>query len=181
MTMSARSPTPGPASQDAASRRVNGRPQPGRRAFRPRNLTLPAVRVTVPGPDGGRRAMSTGAGIFLITVGAILLFALTADASPRWINLHTVGLILILAGVLGLTLPRLSRSPGSSFRRWVVPMLPSGDESAGEPDLIRRPGADDDRPTLADELLGDEHDPPIGTGEDQQAAGPGAVPASDRR
>jgi hypothetical protein len=108
--------------------------------------------------------MSTGAGIFLITVGAILLFALTADASPSWINLHIVGLILILAGVLGLTLPRLRRYPDNRFRRWVVPMLPSGDErpSAGEPDLIRRPGANGDYPTLADELLGDEHDPPAG-------------------
>lgn len=108
--------------------------------------------------------MSAGMGIFLITVGAILLFALTADASPWWINLHIVGVILILAGVLGLTLPRRRPAPDSGFRRWVVPMLPSGGKrsSAGGPDLIRRPGADGDYPTVADELLGDEHDPPAG-------------------
>jgi len=37
--------------------------------------------------------------------------------------------------------------------------------------LIRSPDADGDYPTLADELLGDEHDPPIGTDEDQHASG----------
>ena len=106
------------------------------------------------------RAMSAGAAIFLMTVGAILLFALTPDASPRWINLRVVGLILILAGVLGLT---LRRSPGNGMRRWVVPMLPSSEETGGhESDLRREPGDLRDRPTLADELLGEEHDPPLG-------------------
>jgi hypothetical protein len=177
MAISDPSHDPSTDRQDADYRRVDGGLRPARRAFRPGNFSMPAVRVTVPGPNGGRRAMSTGAGIFLLTVGAILLFALTADASPRWINLHIVGLILILAGALGLTLPRLRRSPDSGFRRWVVPMLPSGDEQpSGEPDLIRRPDASGDYPTLADELLGDEHDPPIGTDEDQHAVGPGPRP-----
>jgi hypothetical protein len=106
--------------------------------------------------------MSTGAAMFIIAVGAILLFALTEDASPRWINLHIVGIILILTAVLGLSLPRMKRSPGGGFRRWVVPMLSQEDApGADEPDLARRPGVDGDYPTLADELLRDEHDPPI--------------------
>ena len=104
--------------------------------------------------------MNAGAAIFLMTVGAILLFALTPDASPRWINLRVVGVILILAGVLGLL---VRRSPGNGLRRWIVPMLPASEEpEAGEADLIRRPGDPRDHPTLADELLGTEHDPPVG-------------------
>ncbi len=60
-------------------------------------------------PPTARPAMRTGTGIFLITVGAILLFALKSG-SPHWLNLQIVGVILILAGVLGLTLPRLARA-----------------------------------------------------------------------
>jgi hypothetical protein len=149
--------------QYAAPRRVAARLQPSRWAPRPDNGT-PVKVIVSDQPAVARRAMSTGAGISLITVGAILLFALTAGASPQWINLHIVGIILILSGVLGLTLPRLKRSSGSGFRRWVVPMLPSADEPppADEPDLLRRPDASNDYPTLADEILGDEHDPPTG-------------------
>jgi hypothetical protein len=101
--------------------------------------------------------------MFIISLGAIMLFALMADALPRWINLHIVGIILIVTGVLGLSLPRVKRFPGGEFRRWVVPMLSQedGPSGAGETDLVRRPGVDGDYPTLADNLLRDEHDPPI--------------------
>ncbi|HEX9515156.1 MAG TPA: hypothetical protein VF940_03160 [Streptosporangiaceae bacterium] len=106
--------------------------------------------------------MSVGVGTFLITVGAILLFALTAE-SPSWLNLRVVGVILILAGVLGLAIPGVARARGARFRRWVEPMLPEPDQSPAdlEKDLIRRPGANGDSPTLADAMLSHEHDPPI--------------------
>lgn len=107
--------------------------------------------------------MSVGVGTLLITVGAILLFALTAD-SPAWLNLRVVGAILILAGGLGLAIPGVARARGLRFRRWVEPMLPeSGDEAPADPhdELIRRPGANGDSPTLADVILRHEHDPPI--------------------
>jgi hypothetical protein len=66
---------------------------------------------------GGRRVMSTGATITLIAAGAILRFAL-APGSPHGLNVHVVGVVLILAGALGLLLslllarggPRRSRS-----------------------------------------------------------------------
>ena len=66
--------------------------------------------------------MGTGTGILLITVGAILRFAL-AGGSPHGLNLHIVGVILILAGALGLLLPPLARGPlkPDRLRRWVVP------------------------------------------------------------
>jgi hypothetical protein len=46
--------------------------------------------------------MGIGVGIFLITVGAILTFAV--DASVAGINLQEVGRVLIVAGVVGLVL-----------------------------------------------------------------------------
>jgi hypothetical protein len=57
-------------------------------------------------PAGGRRVMSTGAAIALIAVGAVLRFAL-APGSPHGLNVHVVGVVLILAGVLGLVLSML--------------------------------------------------------------------------
>ncbi|MHA7986276.1 DUF6458 family protein [Rathayibacter sp. CAU 1779] len=42
--------------------------------------------------------MSLGGGIFLIVVGAILAFAI--NVSPSWIDLHMVGWILLVAGVV---------------------------------------------------------------------------------
>jgi hypothetical protein len=107
--------------------------------------------------------MSVGMGTLLITVGAILLFALTAE-SPRWHNVRVGGVILILAGVLGLAIPGVAGVRGTRFRRWVEPMLPEPDNESPadlDKDLIRRPGPNGDSPTLADAILRREHDPPI--------------------
>ena len=120
--------------------------------------------------------MRTGTGIFLITVGAILLFALKAG-SPSWLNLHTVGIILILAGALGLLLPRRSSVPRDRLRRWVVPRTsqvrdktwpgnnaPPGENPAAygdRPVPVQDFGVNGDRPTLADDLLRLERDPPV--------------------
>ena len=46
--------------------------------------------------------MSIGASIFLIAVGAILRYAVTASISG--IELQTVGLILMIAGIIGLVI-----------------------------------------------------------------------------
>jgi hypothetical protein len=46
--------------------------------------------------------MTTGASLFLIAVGAILSFAVTAEVAG--IELQTVGVILMIIGVLGLAL-----------------------------------------------------------------------------
>lgn len=46
--------------------------------------------------------MTIGTSIFLIAVGAILRYAVTASVSG--INIATVGLILMIAGVVGLVL-----------------------------------------------------------------------------
>jgi hypothetical protein len=52
-------------------------------------------------PAGSRRVMSTGFAITLIAAGAVLRFAV-ATTSTHGLNLHVVGVILILTGVLGL-------------------------------------------------------------------------------
>ncbi|MDQ6614624.1 MAG: DUF6458 family protein [Actinomycetota bacterium] len=46
--------------------------------------------------------MGIGTGIFLLAVGAILRYAVTITASG--INLHTVGDILMIVGVIGIVL-----------------------------------------------------------------------------
>jgi len=112
-------------------------------------LTVPGQRSLQPparGPAGGQSSMRTGTGIFLITTGAILLFALRAG-SPHWLNLHVVGMILILTGALGLLLPRLARGPlrRDPLRRWVRP----GQSRAPRPAPPRTPGRYDDRPAQA--------------------------------
>ena len=61
--------------------------------------------------------MSLGASLFLIAVGAILHFAVTADLAG--IDIQTVGTILMIIGVIGfaLTLFLANRAPGSGGRR----------------------------------------------------------------
>jgi hypothetical protein len=49
--------------------------------------------------------MSIGGSVFLIAVGAILRYAVTATVSG--VSIQTVGLILMLAGILGLVLSAL--------------------------------------------------------------------------
>jgi uncharacterized membrane protein YfcA len=46
--------------------------------------------------------MTIGSSLFLIAVGAILKFAVTAHVGG--VNVHTAGLVLMVVGVLGLIL-----------------------------------------------------------------------------
>ena len=140
-------------------------------------MNAPVNRFIVPRPPGqpprGRPAMRTGTGIFLITTGAILLFALTAG-SPHWLNLHIVGVILILAGAAGLLLPRLARGRPhrdrphrDRLRRWVRPGQPqasaeappgSGISSNGDrPAPAHYTSVADNNPTTVDDLLNYDH------------------------
>ena len=59
------------------------------------------------------RNLSLGVSIFLLVVGAILTFAVDVTASGFSIN--TVGIILMIAGCIGLavTLAMMSRSGGT--------------------------------------------------------------------
>ena len=100
--------------------------------------------------------MRTGTGIFLITAGAVLRFALAAG-SPHGLNLHIAGVILMLAGLLGLLLPPLARGPlkPDRLRRWVRPGQPDAYDQA--PTGVDA-GVYDDRPALVqDRDVPDDH------------------------
>ena len=48
--------------------------------------------------------MKTGMGLVLIGIGAIFAFAVTRNTSV--LNLHTVGWVLMIIGIIGLAVPR---------------------------------------------------------------------------
>jgi hypothetical protein len=158
----------GPAHGDAAYAIDQGVTYEHSRTGRSRSRRTPGTlmaREFVRTPPATRaragRVMSVTSGTVLMTVGAVLVFAVTAS-SPGWLNLHIVGIILILAGVLGLAIPRLARSQGTWHRRWVASRMSQphpAPPAAGN--LIRAPGVNDGTRTLADDLLRREHDPPI--------------------
>jgi hypothetical protein len=60
--------------------------------------------------------MGTGTCIALIAAGAILRYAVTTT-STHGVNVHVVGLIVLLAGVLGLLLSLLVWGPLNPARR----------------------------------------------------------------
>jgi hypothetical protein len=64
----------------------------------------------------GGRVMGIGTCIALIAIGAILRYAVT-EHHTHGINIHIVGLIVLLAGVLGLLLSLLVLSPLNPNRR----------------------------------------------------------------
>jgi predicted membrane channel-forming protein YqfA (hemolysin III family) len=77
--------------------------------------------------------MSLGVSIFLLVVGAILRFAITADTEG--FNIHTVGIILIAAGALGVVLSLLFWSSFSPYRRGAAVV---GDDTVVEERRIQR-------------------------------------------
>jgi heme/copper-type cytochrome/quinol oxidase subunit 2 len=59
--------------------------------------------------------LGIGTSIFLIAVGAILRYAVTADVSG--VELETVGLILMIVGIVGLVISLLYLAIWSDRRR----------------------------------------------------------------
>lgn len=76
--------------------------------------------------------MPLGTSIFLIAVGAILRYAVTASTSG--INLQTVGLILVIVGIVGVVLSLFWMITWSPRRR-------GGGERIVERDPYREPPA----------------------------------------
>jgi hypothetical protein len=78
-------------------------------------------RPSASSPPSGRRVTGAGAGFLLIAVGAILALALPGRPLAA-VNLHIVGVILIVTGVLRLLLPRQRGSaPSGGLGRLVNP------------------------------------------------------------
>ena len=65
--------------------------------------------------------MGIGAGVFLIAAGAVLAFAVHTSVSG--IDIQTVGIILMLAGVLGVIVDLVVFAPR---RRTVAAAAPAG-------------------------------------------------------
>jgi hypothetical protein len=84
-------------------------------------------------PAGNQANMPLGTSIFLVAVGAILRYAVTASVSG--ISLPTIGLILMIVGVAGLVLAILYMLTWSSRRGQVV------SERVVERDPYREPPA----------------------------------------
>jgi hypothetical protein len=63
----------------------------------------------------GDAQMRAGVGLTFIAVGAIMIFALGAGG-PHWINLRITGIVLVLAGALGIALPAKLHLPLFSRR-----------------------------------------------------------------
>lgn len=103
-------------------------------------------------PVGSRRMMSTGIGITLIAAGAILRFAV-ATTSTHGLNIHIVGVILILAGVLGLLLSLLVWGPLNHRRN-----RPAGHDHAA-PTLTRR--VYQDQPPATEQRRVYQDQPPV--------------------
>jgi hypothetical protein len=70
--------------------------------------------------------MGIGAGLFLVAIGAVLTFAV--NATVNGVNIQTIGVILMIVGVLGIILDLVIFAPR---RRTVsttegVPVEPAG-------------------------------------------------------
>ena len=61
--------------------------------------------------------MGIGAGIFLLAVGAVLVFAIHVNPSNGAIDIHTIGWILMGAGALGIVLSMIFWSSWGGFSR----------------------------------------------------------------
>ena len=63
--------------------------------------------------------MGLGVGIFLLAIGAILTFAINVSTAGTGVNLHTIGLILMAIGGLGIILSLIfwSSWAGPGYRR----------------------------------------------------------------
>ena len=53
--------------------------------------------------------MGIGAGLFLVAIGAVLTFAV--DATVSGLNIQTIGVILMIVGVLGIVLDLVIFAP----------------------------------------------------------------------
>jgi len=82
--------------------------------------------------------MSLGTGTVLVVIGAILAFALNVQVD--WIDLHLVGYILMIAGLIGIILGIVLMS---RRRRSVATTRTAVDPATGER-VTRRTGESDD-------------------------------------
>jgi hypothetical protein len=79
------------------------------------NVRIPVDPEPVGRDSSGGKTMGISASILLVAIGAILRFAVTADV--QGINLDTVGIILMIVGIVGGLLSLVFWSSWGGFRR----------------------------------------------------------------
>ncbi len=78
--------------------------------------------------------MGLGTSLLLIAVGAILRFAITV--TTHGFNLHTIGLILMIVGVVGLVISLFWMTMWAERSRGAAPVMRrDGSTVARDPDL----------------------------------------------
>jgi hypothetical protein len=104
--------------------------------------------------------MSLGVGIFLIAAGAVLRFAI-ATTSTHGLNIHAVGVILMLAGVIGLVLSLLVWGWLNRRRNRAVAYSPPATYSRRARTLVRRRTVyQDDQPVAGGQVVYQD-EPPV--------------------
>ena len=99
-----------------------------------------------------QHAASIAVGLLFVAIGAVLRFVVTVG-SPRVLHVHDVGVVLMLAGAVGMLLPG---SSGGGLRsgwlrtRWISPAEPRG---YGEVPAAADPGVSLDAPALQEDDL----------------------------
>jgi hypothetical protein len=78
--------------------------------------------------------MGIGGGIFLIAVGAVLTFAVNATFSG--VNIHTVGIILMAVGALGVLLDLIIFAPRRRSRSVAVDTYGNGEQVVRERQMM---------------------------------------------
>jgi Domain of unknown function (DUF6458) len=76
--------------------------------------------------------MGIGAGLFLVAIGAVLTFAVNATVSG--VNIQTIGVILMIVGVLGIILDLVIFAP----RRRTVTTQTAPVQQAGTQTVVER-------------------------------------------
>jgi hypothetical protein len=77
--------------------------------------------------------MGIGAGLFLVAIGAVLTFAVNATVSG--VNIQTIGVILMIVGVLGIILDLVIFAPR---RRTVSTTQTAPVQQAGAQTVVER-------------------------------------------
>jgi uncharacterized membrane protein len=72
--------------------------------------------------------MGIGVGLFLVAVGAVLTFAV--DAAVSGVNIHTIGVILMIVGAVGIALDLIIFAPRrrtvTTYDNGAAPVAPAG-------------------------------------------------------
>ncbi len=124
---------------------------------------------------GSSRVLGAGTAIFLVAAGAVLRFAIAAT-SAHGLNMHVMGVILMLVGAIGLVLSLLASRPLSGRAQNLIPAS-SGHDSRRV--LRRKAAATADVAAILDSGDRDGADPPVLQDDDLSARTTALLPKQE--